>query len=83
MAIQSENVKVATCDACGRRTYSEPGAEPAVLSGKVKDMTGNEKNADWSACGPGHVGKAVQEALKKSKVSQMPSAVSGGWSMSQ
>lgn len=71
MAINNESVTVATCDACGRRTYGEPGEAPRVLSGKVKDMTsGSEKNADWSACGPGHVGKAVGEALKRASESR-------------
>lgn len=64
MAIGNEQVIVAICDACGKRTYGEPGQQPAVLSGKVKDLTRNDElNVDWSACGAGHVGGAVKNVI--------------------
>jgi hypothetical protein len=65
MAIGTEQVTVAVCDACGRRTYGEPGKQPEVITGQATDFTGSqEKTATWSACGPKHVGNAVAAAIK-------------------
>lgn len=66
MAIANETVVVAVCDACGKRTYGDPGQQPKVITGHAQDLTGDrEKNAVWSACGPKHVGPAVATVLKK------------------
>lgn len=65
MAIANETVTVAVCDACGKRTYGDPGKQPAVITGNAQDLTGQlEKNGTWSACGPKHVGNAVANVLK-------------------
>lgn len=63
MAIGNETVTVAICDACGKRTYGDPGMVPAVLSGTVKDDTRDQVKAEWSACGAGHVGAAVKNVV--------------------
>jgi len=76
MAIANESVTVAVCDACGRRTYGEPGEQPRVITGLARDYTGDrEKVGEWSACGPKHVGPAVATVLKKAtptRVSSIP-----------
>lgn len=78
MAIGNETVTVAVCDACGKRTYGDPGKQPAVVSGEATDRTAAEKTAKWSACGPSHVGKAVNEAIKKANVATIKPAWSAG-----
>lgn len=68
MAIGNEQVTVAICDACGKRTYGDPGEQPAVLTGRVDDYTGDViQNIEWSACGAGHVGGAVKAVIKDAR----------------
>lgn len=84
MAIGNETVTVAVCDACGHRTYGEPGQQPKVLSGSVTNLTAAvEVNAKWSACRPQHVGKAAMVALdnaRSNKVTSIAPVSAPAWS---
>jgi len=68
MAIGNEQVTVATCDACGKRTYGDPGNVPAVITGEVTDNTRDPiVGIEWSACSHGHIGGAVKNAIQEAR----------------
>ena len=65
MAIATEKVEVAECNACGRREYSENGTFKG-LAGSVKaEQNGFGFTVEWYSCStaPGHIGRAVASAV--------------------
>ena len=65
MAINTEEVDVATCNACGKREYSADHTFNG-LSGVAHAVTaGGGYPVSWYSCSmaPGHIGKAVRAAI--------------------
>ena len=66
MAINSEKVEVATCNACGKRQYSVEHIFDGVAGqASVTTSDGLGFTVSWYSCShaPGHIGRAVREAI--------------------